>query len=352
MPHSSLLLRQKLTRLSLIAAVPLSLTFLILWAGGWLTPQRLSSDKLIVTLEQSGGKHPGYRRNHAKGVCVVGNFISSGNASAISHAALFAQGMTTPVTGRLAIAGGNADAPDYAVPVRSMALLFQLADGEQWRTGMNAIPFFPVATVQGFYDQQVASQPDPATGKPRPENIKNLIDKHPEIVPFLSWLKHYVPSSSWGSDQFNSLNAFFFVDKANNKHLVRWSMVPRMPRQPITAAQRTDKQFLQEDLQQRLASAPLRWDLIITVAGAGDPENDASKVWPADRQTINAGTLTVTRAMPQQQGACNDINYDPLILPDGIAASSDPLLNARSAAYAKSYNLRTREQSEQSGHSL
>ena len=58
MPHSSLLLRQKLTRLSLIAAVPLSLTFLILWAGGWLTPQRLSADKLIVTLEQSGGKHP------------------------------------------------------------------------------------------------------------------------------------------------------------------------------------------------------------------------------------------------------------------------------------------------------
>ena len=50
--------------------------------------------------------------------------------------------MTTPVTGRLAFAGGNADAPDYAVPVRSMALLFQLADGEQWRTGMNAIPFF------------------------------------------------------------------------------------------------------------------------------------------------------------------------------------------------------------------
>ncbi len=46
----------------------------------------------------------------------------------------------------------------------------------------------------------------------------------------------------------------------------------------------------------------------------------------------------------QQDGACNDINYDPLILPDGIAASDDPLLNARSSAYAKSYNARTHEQ--------
>ncbi|YCH32309.1 catalase family peroxidase [Erwinia sp. D4-22] len=352
MSHSSLSLRQKLARLSLVAAVPLALIILFLWAGGWLAPQRLSADKLTGALEQTGGKHPGYRRNHAKGVCVVGNFISSGNASVISRAALFAPGSNTQVTGRFAIAGGNPQAPDYAVPVRSMALLFQQANGEQWRTGMNAIPFFPVATVQGFYDQLVASRPDPATGKPNPEKINALVQKHPEIATFFSWAKQYVPSSSWGSDQFNSLNAFFFVDKANRQHLVRWSMVPQASRQPITAAERTDNNFLQKDLQQRLASAPLKWDLIITLASAGDPGDDASKVWPANRQTINAGTLVISRAMPQQQGACNDINYDPLILPDGIKASSDPLINARSAAYAKSYNLRTREQSEQAGHTL
>lgn len=352
MPHSQLSLRQTLARLGLIAAAPLTLLLLFLWAGGWLTPQRLSADRLTGALEQTGGKHPGYRRNHAKGVCVMGDFISSGNASALSRAALFAPGSHTQVTGRLAIAGGNPQAPDYAVPVRSMALLFQQANGEQWRTGMNAIPFFPVATVEGFYDQQVASRPDPATGKPHPEKIKALLHNHPEIVPFFAWAKQYVPSSSWGSDRFNSLNAFFFVDKGDQKHLVRWSMVPQTPRQPITAAEQTDKNFLQNDLQQRLASAPLKWDLIITLAGAGDAENDASRAWPADRQTINAGTLVIDRASPQQQGACNDINYDPLILPDGIAASHDPLLNARSAAYAKSYNLRTREQSQQAGHAL
>ena len=86
------------------------------------------------------------------------------------------------------------------------------------------------------------------------------------------------------------------------------------------------------------------WDLLITVANAQDKSSDASVAWPADRQTINAGTLTLTQTSPQQQGACNDINYDPLILPDGITASDDPILNARSSAYAKSYNARTREQ--------
>lgn len=340
-----------MARLALVGGIPLALALLFLWAGGWLTPQRLSADKIVTALPQSGGEHPGYRRNHAKGVCIIGDFISNGNASAVSRAPVFAQG-STPVTGRFAIAGGNPDAPDYAVPVRSMALSFQLADGQQWRTGMNAIPFFPVATVQGFYDQQVASRPDPVTGKPDPAKMKAFVLKHPEIKSFSAWIKQYVPSSSWSNDSFNSLNAFRFIDKSNNMHLVRWSMVAQTPWQPIAAAEKNDKNFLQNDLEQRLAKGPLKWNMVITLAGAGDTGNDASKVWPADRQTINAGTLVINRAVPQQQGPCNDINYDPLILPDGIAASDDPLLNARSAAYAKSYNLRTREQSEQSGHQL
>jgi len=97
-------------------------------------------------------------------------------------------------------------------------------------------------------------------------------------------------------------------------------------------------------LQQRLGNGPQKWDLMVTVAGSGDKGNDASISWPADRQVINAGTLTINKTTAQQQGVCNDINYDPLILPDGITASDDPLLNARSSAYAKSYNARTHEQ--------
>lgn len=342
---------QILARLAAIAFVPLVLIVLFLWGGGWLTPQRLSADKLVNVLQQAGGEHPGYRRNHAKGLCVTGRFISNGNASTLSRASVFAVG-ETPVTGRFAIAGGNPAAPDYAVPVRSLALAFQLANGEQWRTGMNAMPFFPVSTVEQFYELQVASLPDAATGKPDAGKFKAFVQKNPEVAPFLAWAKQNVPSSSWASDRFNSLNAFRFMDKADVAHLVRWSMVPHTDYQPISADEKRDKNFLQTDLKQRLAQGPLKWDLLITVAQPGDDGSNAAKVWPADRQTINAGTLVLTRATEQQNGPCNDINYDPLILPDGIAASDDPLLNARSAAYAKSYNARTHEQSAQAGAHL
>jgi catalase len=130
-------------------------------------------------------------------------------------------------------------------------------------------------------------------------------------------------------------------------------VVPTIKADPVSDANKHDSDFLQKDLIQRLGQGALRWDLIITLAQAGDKSNDATKAWPANRQTINAGTLVINRATPQQQqGPCNDINFDPLILPDGIAASDDPILNARSSAYARSYNLRTREQAQQAGAKL
>lgn len=335
--------KRTLPLLALTGIIPLAITLLFLWAGGWLTPARLTSDKLVTVLEKSSGVHPTYRRNHAKGICILGSFISNGNASGLSRAALFAKGETA-VTGRFAIAGGNPHAPDYAVPVRSMALLFQQANGEQWRTGMNAMPFFPVSSVEAFYQLQTATLPESQTGKASPQKLAAFIASHPEVKPFFAWAKQYTPSSSWASDRFNSLNAFRLVDQSGQSHLVRWSMVPTIAEEPVSEASQHDADFLQKDILQRLDRGPLRWDLVITLAQAGDKSNDAAAAWPADRQTINAGTLVINRATPQQQGPCNDINFDPLILPDGIAASDDPLLNARSSAYAKSYNLRTREQ--------
>jgi len=87
----------------------------------------------------------------------------------------------------------------------------------------------------------------------------------------------------------------------------------------------------------------LRWDLILTLAAAGDAVDDPSLPWPDEREKVVAGTLTLRSATPQTTGACRDVVFDPLILPPGIRASDDPILAARSAAYARSFNRRERE---------
>lgn len=313
------------------------------YVGGWLAPERLSPKKIVDSLEANGGAHPGYRRNHAKGICVGGYFEGNGALQSFSSSAVFAK-ERTPVVGRLAIPGGNPYAADSSAPIRSFALRFDLADGEQWRTGMNAMPVFPVSTPQAFYDLQVATHPDPKTGKPDPAKAGAFFGAHPETGAFLGWAKTAKPPASYATETYQSINAFYLRDPAGERRAVRWKMVPETPETGDGSPAAGDTDYLAADLSKRLAAGPLRWHLIMTFAGDGDPIDDAAKAWPDDRKSVDAGTLVIDSWQDQATGPCRDVNYDPTILPKGIETSNDPLLAARSAAYADSYLRRTSEE--------
>ncbi|CAM3845916.1 catalase family peroxidase [Bordetella tumulicola] len=334
--------RQTYLRLGVIGTILLASGAAFAYVGGWLDPQRLTPDRVVDALEAKSGVHPGFRRNHAKGVCVVGHFESNGSAHALSTAAVLASGKT-PVVGRLALPGGNPVVPDASVPVRSFALLFKSPNGEQWRAAMNNIPVFAVATPQAFYDQQVATSPDPTTGKPDPQRVQAFFAAHPETAAFRAWAKTAKPSASYATESYYSLNAFYFVDAQGKQQPVRWRLAPLNAAAASAAQPQHDGNFLQADLLQRLEQGPLTWRLLVTLGTADDPTNDATKEWPEDRPTVDAGTLVITSGVPQDEGPCRDVNYDPTVLPQGIAISDDPLLPARSAAYAASYERRTRE---------
>jgi catalase len=51
------------------------------------------------------------------------------------------------------------------------------------------IPVFAVRTAQGFYDQLLASKPDPATGKPDPDKQKAFFAAHPESARAVTIIK-------------------------------------------------------------------------------------------------------------------------------------------------------------------
>lgn len=330
-------------RFAAIGAAVFALAGTFAYAAGWLTPARLTTYRIIDQFQADNGSHPGYRRNHAKGLCVEGYFDSNGNAASISRAQVFAPGRT-PVIGRFAIPGGNPSAPDASVPVRSFALLFTQHDGEQWRTAMNSTPVFAVHTPEQFYQQLVAAQPDAKTGKPDPAKLKAFYASHPETQPFQQWVKAHPASSGLANAAYYSINAFRFTDASGQEHAVRWSVEPETPYAPVDPQEKNDPNFLSRQFDEQIRHGNVRWHLIVTVANASDPTNDATLQWPADRQRIDAGTVVIERSAPQANGVCRDVNFDPTVLPDGIKPSDDPLLAARSAAYAVSYQRRTREE--------
>lgn len=302
-------------------------------------PPAPTAAEIVNQFQHNGGVFPGFRRNHAKGVCVSGTFTGSGEAARYSSAQVFARGQRTPVLGRLSIPGTSPYAWDDGTPIRGMALVFTQADGQQWRTAMNAVPAFPVATPAENYAFLQAQQPDPATGDPDPRKLAAFFAAHPRANAFRIWDATTKPSASYATVQYNSLDAFEFVDARGDRHAVRWSMVPdaRPTARPVP---HDHPDFLAADLRRRLAHGPLRWQLIVTLAAPGDAIDDASVAWPADRRHLDAGTLVIDASHPQATGACRDVNFDPLVLPRGIEPSDDPLLENRAAVYAESHRRR------------
>ncbi len=338
-----------LLRLAAIGVVIVAIVAGFAYVGGWLSPNRLTPMRFVDRFQQVFGVHPGFRRNHAKGLCIAGYFDSAGAAATLSRAVVFASGRT-PVVGRFSLAGGLPDVADSPAEVRGMGLSFSLADGELWRTAMVDLPVFPAATARGFYDQLTAATPDPATGKPDPAKMQAFLAAHPETARALQIIKSRPFSSGFANSAYNSLNAFRFVNARGVSVPVRWSMMPVDPfvSEPAGDPGQTNKNYLFDAVIVRVEHGPVQWHVIVTVGQPGDRTDDATIPWPDDRQHVDAGMLTIDRVEGEAPGNCRDVNFDPLVLPSGIAPSDDPLLSPRSAIYSQSFTRRAGEPKEPS----
>jgi catalase len=308
------------------------------YTAGWFSPQRLTPDKLVAALAPPTGAALGHRRNHAKGICFTGVFEANGAGSVLSKAQVFTRGRY-PVLGRFNLATADANAPDATVRVRGMGLQISTPDGEVWRSAMIDAPFFPVSTPQAFYELLLAS------ASKDPDAMKTFAGAHPEISAFGAWAKSAPWTGSYAEDRFNSLNSFVFADSSGAENTVRWSLLPAVQPVPISQEDLAKRgpNFLEQEITERVRGGPQRWTMVVSVANPGDPTTDPSKAWPEDRRAVEVGTLTVQQIEPEPDGPCRDINFDPTVLPSGMRTSDDPFPAARSAAYAKSYDLRTAE---------
>jgi catalase len=308
------------------------------YTAGWFSPQRLTPDKVVAAFAPPSGAALGHRRNHAKGICFTGVFEANGAGSELSRAQVFARGQY-PVLGRFNLATANPNAPDPTVRVRGLGIRISTPDGQEWRSAMIDPPVFTVSTPQAFYELLLAS------GSKDPNAMKAFAAAHPEFAKFADWAKNAPWTGSYAEERFNSLNSFVFMDSSGAEHTVRWSLLPAARPVAVSPEElaKRDPDFLEQEIAQRVTSEPQRWTLVVTVANPGDPTADPTEAWPANRRSIEVGTLVVQHVQAERDGPCRDINFDPTVLPFGIRTSDDPFPAARSAAYAKSYDLRTAE---------
>lgn len=326
----------------MISVLSLSIGILTLGSTPSIAAQdQVRADQVVGAIEGTFGVTPGERRNHTKGVCALGEFVGSPKMAAYSRSALFT-GTPVPVVARFSVAGGNPKVPDTAKNARGMALEFKLPNGNLQHITMLNTPMFGAAQPSTFFDQMVAMTPDPATGKPDPEKIKAFKATHLDNRAQAEFLDQNNPPVSFATSAYFGIHTFKFINKKNKTTMVRWHFVPADGEQRLSNDQLKSMpaNFLEQELIERTQKGPARWDMMVWIGQPGDPEDNPTLLWPTNRKEIKAGTLTISSAMSQKGAECERINYDPLVMSDGIAPTKDPILLFRSPAYAVSFGKR------------
>lgn len=306
----------------------------------------VSAPQMINAFEGTFGVHPGQRRNHTKGLCASGEFVGTPDAAALSRSALFS-GQPVAVVARFSLGGGNPEVPDAAPAPRGMALEFHLPGGVLQHITMIDVPIFGATSPASFRDLLVAAKPDPQTGQPDPERLKTYAATHPDSMALSQLSSHHTPTANYYQATYFSIHTFKFIDAKGAEHMVKWRFNPRDGTKELTAAEMktAPHDFLEKNLIERTRRGPVVWDMIVYIGEPGDPQDNPTLAWPETRKHFTAGTLTITEATPQRKGvACEPINFDPLIMADGIAPTNDPILLFRSPAYAVSFAKRLSSQ--------
>jgi catalase len=297
----------------------------------------VTADATVNALEEAYGVHRGERRNHTKGTCALGSFVGEERVSKYSRSQLFS-GQPIPVVARFSLAGGNPTARDTEKSPRGMALEFRLPDGALQHMTMINTPMFFAAMPRTFLDKMKALKPDPRTGEPVPEALKAFAGSHPDNADQARFLADHNPPPSYANSPYYGIHTFRFINRDDTVTLVRWRFVPEDGEKALSNAELAamPANFLEDALVRRTKQGPVRWTMIVTIGQAGDTEDDPTQLWPSNRQELTAGVLTISSAMRQQRAGCENINYDPLMMSDGIAPSTDPVLLFRSPSYGVS----------------
>jgi catalase len=289
------------------------------------------------------GSHPGFRPVHAKGVVCSGTFRGAPQARDMSRAQHL-QGQAVPTVIRFSNASGNPKEHDGVTNLRALAVKFQLSDGKKTDILALSVEGFPARTPEDVLGFLRAQLPDPVTGQPAPDALPRFLDSHPAARAFIERLMHKPVPASYGQASYHAEHAFRFIAADSTSRFGRYHWVPEAGEaylNPDDASTRNPN-FLLEELESRLRNGPVVFRLVLQLAADGDPTDDVTTLWPADRPLVELGRLEVTGISPTSATDERRLVFDPTNLTDGIELSADPIPPARSAAYSISYDRRSK----------
>jgi catalase len=302
------------------------------------------AERCVEAINELSGRHAGHRAAHARGTLCAGTFTASPGAAELTSAAHM-RGEPVRVTVRFSNGSGDPSAPDNdRQEGRGMAVKFYL-DGSTTDIVSLTLPCFFVRTPEDFIAFLSARKPDPGTGEIDMGKVGAFLGEHPETGAALQHiLPTLVPPRSYATCVYNSIHAFRLGTGDGGGRFVRYRWVPEagveaLPEEEIEGASR---EYLQDDIRERLDGGPVRFTLIARLAAEDDPVDDPTVPWPeGEREEVELGTLELTGLDTTRETGDDVLVFDPTRVTDGIEPSDDRILHVRSPAYSVSVERRS-----------
>ena len=291
------------------------------------------ANDLLQVFDQIFGLHPGFRPAHAKGLMLTGTFVPWPQARALTRAPHVVR-PSTPVTARFSNSTGIPLLPDNVPDAnpRGFDLRFNLAEHSHTDIVSHSTDGFPARDGSEFLQllrALAASGPD----VPSPKPVEQFLGSHPAALAFVQAPKPF--PSSLARESFYAVSAFAFTNGDGRKRFGRYRILPDLGNDYLTAEQvaRIGENYHYEELAQRIANGPVRFRIVVQLADASDPVDDATAHWPESRELLPLGIVELDQLVPDSPAQQKHIIFDPIPRVDGIEPSADPLLELRAALY-------------------
>ncbi len=196
------------------------------------------------------------------------------------------QGQPVPATFRFSNGSGDPSHPDSAQDPRGMAIKMYLPDDSRTDIVAVSTPLFPVSTPDEF----VALLRAQAT----PWRLPLFLATHPGVLRRLPAMAPSLrPPESYAAIPYHGLHAFKWIDSSGGERHVRYTLLPEAPGRRLGAleARKRDRDYLQQEIRERVERGPIHFTLEVQIAAAGDPLDDPSRAWPRDRPRHAGGVV-------------------------------------------------------------
>jgi len=315
-------------------------------------PVTLDNLHLIQKLARFDRERIPERVVHARGIGAHGDFVSYGDQSKFTKAKVFSsKDKVTPVFMRLSTVIHPSGSPEQLRDPRGFAVKFYTEEGN-WDLVGNNMPVFFIRDAIKFPDMVHSLKPSPVTNQQDPNRFFDFFSHQPESTHMLTFLysDQGTPANLRQMDGFG-VNAYKFVNAAGKVTYVKFNWRSLQGLKPATAEEAAassakNHSALSDDLYTNIKAGNFpAWELGVQLMSPADLDKfdfnplDDTKIWPGIEE-VKIGKLTLNKVPANFFQFTQQVAYSPAVMPPGIEASEDRMLQGRLFSYGDTQRYR------------